>query len=281
MDNNWCSLHIYTRDFDLVSPLVKYVYNSLGEDFYKDSFFIRYWLGGPHLRLRFKGEDNKFKVFSAVEKFVKNHKSTYINKDEYYENYKYYSDSKDLPFYNYGDVIETPYERELNRYGGNKAIYACEDFFCLDSENLFSAINEGYDNELIMLLYTIKYIEVANNHGLNGMSLVDIEGIAPKDSGWNYAINQVDRKYSENKSDYFSAVEGGYDLPLINGLDGFLGSLIQRLMELNVNYIEEILNSLLHMSFNRIGVSPLKEGVIRRFSKNIIEDGYEFSKNKN
>ncbi|WP_306371153.1 thiopeptide-type bacteriocin biosynthesis protein [Nocardiopsis sp. CC223A] len=94
-------------------------------------FFIRYWAGGPHLRVRFLDADG-----DAVRGFADRMRTAAVRTsadaldlapDTYY---------RGLPQADHGDwhadgeVADAVYEPETERYGGPAALEVCEDFFC-------------------------------------------------------------------------------------------------------------------------------------------------------
>lgn len=83
-----------------------------------DWFYVRYWEGGPHLRVR--ARDATVDLAARLRSLVAeaDHPVTAGSADW-------------LP---HGDVRETPYEPEVARYGGPEALPVAEDVFCRSTE---------------------------------------------------------------------------------------------------------------------------------------------------
>jgi thiopeptide-type bacteriocin biosynthesis protein len=99
-------------------------------------FFIRYWEGGPHVRLRVRlaeGVDpaeSRDLLASAVAAYCG--ASSEI-KEEYYRNQYFENreiDPNAMPWFERGSVEIIPYVAETVRYGGPAVIAATEQVFC-------------------------------------------------------------------------------------------------------------------------------------------------------
>lgn len=105
-------------------------------------FFIRYWEGGPHLRLRLRGADAQ-----AVER-VRNllntalapldHNRDSIDPAAYYATFLNRADgAAGQRWEEHGVVRDQPYEPEVQRYGGPAAMELSEQFF--ETSSAFAA----------------------------------------------------------------------------------------------------------------------------------------------
>lgn len=133
--HNWLSAHIYFEgniysdqcDEIVRQVLIPFVESEVNKKLLKKYFFIRYSDSGPHLRVRFYGEEDKLEsrlkpLFeSSIDASLKTFLS--INKDE---NQKHFDREK---FF----VKWIPYEPEIERYGGERAIEIAEEFFYYSS----------------------------------------------------------------------------------------------------------------------------------------------------
>jgi hypothetical protein len=142
---DWLALHIFyhdhlKQDALLLEGLLPEI-RRLGEQgAYRKWFFLRYWEGGPHLRIRF------FRADDTVEELVRRAASAFMTKhpperlltrDEYYRNHRFDGEPVDLdslPWHENGSVILFPYFPELDRYGGLLAMPVSEDLFFASSE---------------------------------------------------------------------------------------------------------------------------------------------------
>ncbi|MDT0328057.1 thiopeptide-type bacteriocin biosynthesis protein [Nocardiopsis lambiniae] len=94
-------------------------------------FFIRYWAGGPHLRVRFLNA-----AAEAVRGFAEHVRAAAAKTSDdvldvdpatYYARLPQ-ADPDD--WHADGEVVDAVYEPETARYGGPEALEVCEDFFC-------------------------------------------------------------------------------------------------------------------------------------------------------
>ncbi|WP_431868371.1 thiopeptide-type bacteriocin biosynthesis protein [Nocardiopsis eucommiae] len=97
-------------------------------------FFLRYWDGGPHLRVRFLDADPDAVAEFAerVRALAKETSAAALDLDSE----AYYADlpqADPARWYADGDVTEAVYEPETERYGGPRALEACEDFFVVST----------------------------------------------------------------------------------------------------------------------------------------------------
>ncbi|XEC96276.1 thiopeptide-type bacteriocin biosynthesis protein [Paenibacillus tarimensis] len=120
-------------------PLVKTLQE---KRFIEAWFFIRYWEGGPHIRLRFKRpvdpETAERLLRERVGRFIESSGPVEkLTKETYYKGHKFDGeaiDQKDLPWYEHGEIAVIAYEPEVVRYGGKGAIGRSERLFHASSE---------------------------------------------------------------------------------------------------------------------------------------------------
>ncbi|MFL1380159.1 MULTISPECIES: thiopeptide-type bacteriocin biosynthesis protein [unclassified Nocardiopsis] len=97
-------------------------------------FFIRYWAGGPHLRVRFlDGDGDAVRGFADRMRTAAARTSADaldLTPDTYYRGLPQ-ADHAD--WHADGEVADAVYEPETQRYGGPDALEVCEDFFCASS----------------------------------------------------------------------------------------------------------------------------------------------------
>lgn len=143
-DRNWLSVHVFLSDpvqserylRERLDPAVR---RWCADDALDRWFFIRYWEGGPHLRIRLSGriaasEANAIDVLSdGIAAFCSNNPPS---REAYYRNHTF--DGRPvavdaLPWYAEGTVTRVDYQPEILRYGGADAIAANEQLFDLSS----------------------------------------------------------------------------------------------------------------------------------------------------
>lgn len=142
---NWHAYHIFYHRFDkqdelLMNCIAPMVRQFQEDNLYKDWFFIRYWEGGPHIRLRFLDPDPKTEpvIRERITRFIQEHPpQEEMTREQYYRNHKFDGepvDPESLPWYPNGSIVKIPYEPEYQRYGGQAAIATSEKMFTHSSE---------------------------------------------------------------------------------------------------------------------------------------------------
>lgn len=144
MSNNpWFSIHVFLSDpvkisdflIDWLSPYVsKLLQNGQAESF----FYINYWEGGPHLRLRFKHLQSPNALLQDISDAARGYTSKNpVSKKDYYQNHNFDGQQPDinsLSWYEEGSVVVIPYEQELIRYAGSHAMRINEQLFHTSSQ---------------------------------------------------------------------------------------------------------------------------------------------------
>lgn len=142
MPEDWIAFHVfYASDsnpiiVEAVRPLVAELRR---EELISGWFFIKYWMEGPHLRIRFRpsGEHARpivaARARTALEEFLERRPALYdtdidglgdLYKQMYVAEYgeesweQRYGPDGEMPFRPNNSVAELPYEPELERYGG-------------------------------------------------------------------------------------------------------------------------------------------------------------------
>lgn len=140
----WLSLHCFAYwpasnldDFlcRTVAPLLDRLRR---EHRIEDWFYIRYWEGGPHLRLRLRGADaatadwlrEELGRLLAEAPFV----PAALDGSTYYQALGGPAARSKAGFHEHGEVCEIDYVAETARYGGAAALPIAEDVFCRCSE---------------------------------------------------------------------------------------------------------------------------------------------------
>ncbi|WP_124728418.1 thiopeptide-type bacteriocin biosynthesis protein [Staphylospora marina] len=142
---DWLALHAFTHDpFGQDSLLLEGILPALRrlerKGAFQKWFFLRYWEGGPHLRVRFfrPEEGVEASIREAAETFLKSRPpARTLTRDAYYANHRFDGEPVDpdtLPWYEHGQVVRLPYFPEIDRYGGPEAMPVSEDLFHASSE---------------------------------------------------------------------------------------------------------------------------------------------------
>ncbi|WP_326554968.1 thiopeptide-type bacteriocin biosynthesis protein [Micromonospora sp. NBC_01813] len=103
-----------------------------------DWFYIRYWEGGPHLRIRVRdplpgvAERLRAQLVESTRDAV--HEVFTMDSDSYYRRLGGSAARSEAGWHPHGDVREVPYLPETARYGGAQALPVAEEVFCRSSE---------------------------------------------------------------------------------------------------------------------------------------------------
>jgi hypothetical protein len=151
MDNNhnWISLHIfYHQSFErilteCIGPMSEQLLEKGSIDRY---FFIRYWQGGPHIRLRLqltdeslRGETEAF-ARKNISKFLNRFPSRFkVDRDKLLDSQRQMALAElgtveGVTIFDNNSIHTIPYEREWLRYGGKLAMIVSEEQFFYSSQ---------------------------------------------------------------------------------------------------------------------------------------------------
>lgn len=131
--SKWESLYIYCHNIEFQEKLMMELEPIL-DRMTEGWFFIKYWRGGPHIRLRFhdSGENIKEEIEGAVDKFFENNKVDNLDRDIYYSRISFdgkEEDSSKLPWHESGTCFYEDYIPEYERYGDGKLMEISENIF--------------------------------------------------------------------------------------------------------------------------------------------------------
>lgn len=127
---NWISTYIFhnaTLDSLLIEHIEPLINKLKREHYINNAFFIRYWEGGPHIRLRLDVTD--MSTSKTLKSIITEETNTY------------FETKKDTEY-----TIEfKEYVQELERYGGKKAIQVAEHIFIKSSQITLDLIKKNYE----------------------------------------------------------------------------------------------------------------------------------------
>ena len=270
---------------ECVIPLVEELFNTQQVSAY---FFINYGERGPHLRLRLKHDKN-----DSIYPYVSSILSDYMHKNP--SNINSYRESDWFP----NDTIHfIDYEPEIHRYGGNAAISVAEKQFMNSTKVVFAHIKDNllisYNNALNAAIrlhiasafyYCNENIEDAVNFFYNvfvGRSIVQYEPFIKFNSKDEHIYNVYFRQQKENIIPLVKYIWENLEKAEIidDNIQYWLLAekeicndltKIQKQNKLVVPYMYEcfplwsIFQSYIHMTNNRLGLSPIDEGLIAYF----------------
>ena len=140
----WLSLHCFLTDprqqeAFLASRIVPLMREWTVAGAVESWFFIRYWEGGPHLRLRLRGQitADPAQVIASLGNGIATWMTPEpLRREDYYAAHGFDGTAVDiaaLPWFAEGSIEAIAYVPELQRYGGAAAIAASEQLFAQSS----------------------------------------------------------------------------------------------------------------------------------------------------
>ena len=173
-DHQWQALHIFIVDpaqqnkflLDVIYPEVN---KFLTEGRVSQWFFMKYWEGGPHLRVRVKNiSQEDFSVLKQTfSTRIGTHKdNSALSREDFYRHNKFDGeavDSNTLPWFEPGSVEEITYQPEFERYGGEFAMPISEQMFCASSEFAVDILKHSLEssNDKITLAFDLLLMGVS------------------------------------------------------------------------------------------------------------------------
>lgn len=144
----WLAAYLYYAEpwekflSEAVHPFVTDVLKDKWADHY---FFIRYWEKGPHIRLRFWGDENK--LTRELQPRLTDHFNSYFDKNPSARiDPEWLKDApEEHQWFPNNSIQFIEYEPEVERYGGEHAIAIAEQQFETSSTAIFSIIKDSND----------------------------------------------------------------------------------------------------------------------------------------
>ncbi|OJD61162.1 lantibiotic biosynthesis protein [Bacillus sp. N35-10-4] len=272
----WTSKHIFIHDYKLVDVFLKEKLLPLINRCVLDKwFFIRYWQGGPHIRLRYK-----IKELQVKHVFEKELEDTLRDFQLEYQNEKFsevsYDDRvvqlegvKDLKVYPNFSIQDILYVPEVARYGGEEAVSFSEELFSYSSELASYVIQE--------IAWPKRYI-IAFDVMFYSYKMAEKLGIAPAREVFFSSYNQVWSSFKDREElskiqsllqTRLEQLENKESIPKVyNNYFESMENNLKLIMEHQNIYTKEtiyyILISHIHMLNNRLGLSPQNEYLLSR-----------------
>lgn len=154
---DWWAVHVFLFDAQeseacLIDDIMPSVRDLVSRGRAGEWFFIRYWEGGPHMRLRLAqiGADDRLEFLGRLRAKVATRRSgAAITREEYYREHPMDGEAVDidtLPWYGDGTVEEISYVPETMRYGGPAALRLSERLFKASSELAVAIVGATRDD---------------------------------------------------------------------------------------------------------------------------------------
>lgn len=286
--DKWKSYHIFYFDPLLQEKLICKFIGPLMNDYLISGkiekwFYIRYWEGGPHIRLRFIGNENIEKeIFENLEKYIYENKSKILlKKEEYYENHTFDGEKlniNELPWYGDNKIIKMNYVREYERYGGKSTIILCENFFMSSSKVSVKVIDFTQNDlkkrisisiNLIMIL--LKQLDINMFYFFENYKNIWDNYFQNEESESSYIKKINLKKRIENLEK--NMTENNFYLEWVNLIIKDIEP-IKNNYKSDINKFYRIVISLIHMLNNRLGIVPeMERQISNQFIKEMLEVG--------
>jgi thiopeptide-type bacteriocin biosynthesis protein len=132
----WCAAHVFLSDPRKAERfLLKVVQPRMPRANEGAWFFMRYWEGGPHMRIRWTHDGHapldemRAGFIAAIDEYL-HHAPP--DRERFYRDNKFDGGPQNiesLPWFAEGSVVDLPYLPEFRRYGGESAMAANENLF--------------------------------------------------------------------------------------------------------------------------------------------------------
>lgn len=243
----------------------------MGEE-YVNWFFIRYWEGGPHIRLRFVNQNNlKQKVISEGRRFFQNNRVESIDRDLFYFRSSFDGkdiDSTTLPWYESGSIIEKAYIPETERYGDGELLQLSERIFHLSSQMVVEIIKQSIslNAKLYSSIYIMSYL-------LKGLGFLEYNFLDLYQKYWkSLSKNELKVANQGILDNIIESIMLGKNRNKL--LDYYIERILQEFSEIKAlttrDGLAYILSSQLHMTNNRLSVTPELEYLVSRNVRDYI-----------
>ncbi|CAM3351892.1 thiopeptide-type bacteriocin biosynthesis protein [Kibdelosporangium persicum] len=285
-DNAWVSGHAFYHGdldrllLDVTAPLVAEL---TGAGLATHHFFLRYWAGGPHLRLRVlpagesAAEVRRLMLERFEKYFAENPAAERMTADEYSETARWLSAVENAPYpaemYPNNSLSFFPYEREHAKYGHGGTIEAVERHFAESSRIVldFLATEPTADHRstAAAAMMPLAWFAAVDDPALVAEWTRDFPLLTGQPEPAEATEEQRARLVELTKRMYVLAREW-------RGIDGdgmllrwarSVGTLSGELENTGVaqsRRVFRVLNSCAHLVCNRLGVSLAEEDVLRR-----------------
>lgn len=281
---NWFSYYIYYYDYNKQDKLIIFINNILAKEKHKQKiqkwFFIRYWWGGPHIRLRILSERAPDKIVNLIQQYINKKMSNLkIDKYIYYNTINLDAEGEkneisQLPWFDEGIIKKVPYIPENSRYGGKDNIDISETLFMYSSKIVAEIIN-NFSDILVKWMFSCNVVQrIAEWMDKEG--LIDIsssEYLKKCFDSWSKNYNNVPDNlkffYFSNYEKNANHIRKLVEQILYNNKDDIIKikELILKLHQRikSNKYFRVIVFHHIHMFNNRLGISPLLECEIYDF----------------
>nr|WP_172686361.1 lantibiotic dehydratase C-terminal domain-containing protein [Macrococcus caseolyticus]AIU53947.1 TclL [Macrococcus caseolyticus] len=266
---NWTSLHIFYFDNNK-ELLVKCIYNMYLNNFFDKFFYINYWDGGPHIRLRIANitKNEKEIIIKTIQKFIQENPSlSKISEKDYLitsNNFADKENSEILELQKNNTILEIEYKPEIDKYLNNEGVHISEDIFFISSLNSLTYLKNSPNKEMVYM-HSLQFANYILKYFLNTKQTVLFlkeyerywHSFSNSDIKSTKLIRIPHKKFAEF-DDPFSKIKANFTH---SEQMGFI-----------FNYI--------HLTNNRLGIKPFEEAILSSILTKFWGDEYENKSNK-
>jgi hypothetical protein len=284
--DHWISLHIFYHTGDRSDLAVRLIYPTVKDLLYHESieafFFVRYSLGGPHIRLRLlpcpgKRESVRELVKRRSEQYLSAHPSLRALPDEEVrkQNLRLLGqdpNEQDETVYSDNTCYEIPFRPETERYGGTDLLACSLLFFALSSSRSLYLLKRDRDKTpsewLAIALGLLRRLVLG--FAVNEDELLNL-AVVPSVANSKvtaYIVAKADRIFDQNRESLLRLVRQDIERLSFTAthFDDFemATCLSQELRGSAAPIRHRILTSHLHMTANRLGLRNSDEIYLTR-----------------
>lgn len=287
----WISLHIFHHDMSNYDELIVTLYKEMMELESRNEvnkwFFIRYWEGGPHLRLRMLTVNEELLVQKVREKvhvfWETSKQKDALTKEQYYSDHKFDGQAisfEKLPWFGDRTIHNIPYVQEIERYGGKAVMQNSETMFHSSSKLVSFILHKLKLDPAKRFIVGLVLTRLLIEQLLEFDDMEDnIQFAAFYKEYWESFVegNETDEllqlfKANENSITKFYSMLKGNPIVTENLLNMKKELQIVRDTVEDELYIHRIVASHIHMTNNRLGVSPFIEYYITDYLRTFFHE---------
>ncbi|WP_128895858.1 thiopeptide-type bacteriocin biosynthesis protein [Longirhabdus pacifica] len=271
----WYSYHLFIHDHQYHDTFVKHTLRDWVQDqqsYLHQWFFIRYWQGGPHIRVRFKTYDPPQTIASLtshVQSFLQDYDpQIQVTKAQYYQAHSFDGvkpQEEALYWMEDRSFVEIDYEPEVERYGGESALPYSESLFHTSSSLAVEVMQHmSKRNMLNTLILAADFFHITKTL----LSPSELQQLTQhyhtfwlrfrKEEAEKHEIAQWKRVYKQRLSHGLPERDAIY-VPMLQALQDTVSKIRKETSSQTTLYI---LLSQLHMYNNRIGLPPQLEYMV-------------------
>lgn len=270
----WTSLHVWCHGIgpqeDLVTELAPLL--DTGENPW---FFVKYWYGGPHVRLRWSDPcpHLRHEVEQRVKAFFDGRTLLEADRDRFYAAVSFDGEDLDpssLPWYANGTVLEVPYVPETERYGSGELMYLSEDAFAASSALAVTVFRSSRSLTTRVALAAVILVRT-----LTALGILDDAFLRRYTDYWRSIATPLPEGDPLRLG---AVIDGAMSSPVLpDSLEPLMTTLINSLLRIRQPLTDDALRyvaaSHCHMTNNRLSVTPTYEYQIAHLLRSRVVQG--------